>query len=135
MDQGTDLGRTGIGNGVDLDELGIVDGFGARGGEAGGEVDTPVGREPEEGLDGDDEGTPDKGPLLATEVLVVELRGQVVAEKDGPDKGKGPDVGVQVQRQRTEQLRVLDLRVGNGGRSVGHDGGALEGLSPRNEVM
>jgi hypothetical protein len=45
------------------------------------------------------------------DVLVVELGGQVEAQEDGPDEGKGPDVGVLIQRQRAQQIGALDLRV------------------------
>lgn len=44
-------------------------------------------------------------------MLLVEVRGKVVSKEDGPENGKGPDVGMEAKRQWTKQLRMLNLRV------------------------
>ena len=87
-----------------------------------------MGAEPDEGLDGDDGAGPDKGPFLAVDVLIVEFLVEVVAEEDGPDDGKGPDIGVEVERQRPQQLGRLDLRVVDERR---HDSGSTAGVGGR----
>lgn len=110
-DEFADLGGTGIGGRNDLDELGLVDILGLGGGEGGLEVDAPVGAQPDKGLECEDGAGPDEGPLRRLEILVVELWGQVVAQEDGPEDRKGPDVGMEAQRQWFEKFGVLDLRV------------------------
>lgn len=79
--------------------------------------------EPSEGLESDDSADPDNCPFLGANVLSVELGAQVKGEEDGPDNGKGPNVGVKVERQRAQQLGALNLRVVDEGRHDGRLGG------------
>lgn len=110
-EQLANFGRAGVGNGNNLDLLSILDVLDLLRLEDGLEGNAPVRAEPEKGLDGDDGANPDKSPFRRADVLLVELRAEKVTNEDGPDDGKGPDVGMEVQRQRAQQLRLLDLRV------------------------
>lgn len=141
-------GGSGVGDGNNLDQLGIVNVLGLGRPELALEVDAPVGAQPEQRLDAEDGAAPHKGPLLGANVLLVEFIGEVVAEEDGPGDGERPHVGVQVEGQRTQQLRLRDLRVvdegrhgglnlARGGGVVGHggeDGGGGWGLEERNHL-
>lgn len=106
-----DLGGAGVGDGVDLDELGVAHVAGVCGGEGALEVDIPVGGQPDERLDGADGADPDEGPLGGLDVLLVAGGRQVDGEEGRPDNEEGPDVGMQLQRQGVVQARLLDLRV------------------------
>ena len=93
-DQLADLARASVGNGENLDQLGILNTGSLGSLESGLEVDAPVGAQPDEGLGGNDGTAKDKSPFLSADVFVVELGGQVVPQEDGPNDGKRPDVGV-----------------------------------------
>ena len=75
--------------------------------------------EPSEGLQSDDSADPDSCPLLSANILSVELGTQVKGEEDGPYDGERPDVSVKAERQRAQQLGMLNLGVVDEGR---HDG-------------
>lgn len=90
--------RTGIGNGEHLNELGILNSVDLGSSETGIKVNTPVSAEPYEGLAGNNDATPNKSPFLGANVFVVEVLTQIVTEEDGPCNGKGPDVGMEVER-------------------------------------
>lgn len=109
--EGADLGRAGVGDGNDLDELGIFESLRLGGGESGLEVDAPIGAQPHETLQRNDRGTPDEGPFRRRDMLLVQFGGIVVAGEDRPDYSKGPDVSMEVQGQRRQQLGAPDLGV------------------------
>lgn len=69
-----------------------------------------MGAQPEQALEGDDGSHPHEGPFLATNVFVVKLGVQVEGQEDGPYNRKRPDVGMEEERPRAEQLGRLDLR-------------------------
>lgn len=75
--------------------------------------DAPVCAQPDDGLKSDDSAGPYDGPFLGAEVVLVEARGEIVADKDGPDDGKRPNIGVEVCWEWREKLGRLDLRVVN----------------------
>lgn len=87
--------------------------------ELGSDVDTPVGAQPDERLDGDDGTAPHDGPFLGSNVLVVEVLVGIKIEEDGPDDGKGPDVCVIPRGKRAQQLGGLDLGIVHEGRHGG----------------
>lgn len=92
----TDLGRSGICNWQDLDQLGVLHSLGGGRREQRFQVDVPVGAEPNQTLYSDYCAAPDKGPFLASNMLIVQLLGKVVSEEDGPNDHKRPDISVQV---------------------------------------
>lgn len=113
------LGRPGVGDGNDLDQLRILNVLGLGGLEASLKANAPVGAEPCQGLEGDDGTTPEDGPFLCANVLLVEVGRQVEGQEDGPDDGERPDVGVEVKRQRAQQFGLLYLGVVDEGRHRG----------------
>lgn len=94
---------------MDLDKLGIENILGFSRLEDGGKFNTPMSAQPEQRLDGDDGSAADKGPFFATNVLVVEIVEEVEAQEDRPNKSEGPDVGMEIDRQRSEKLSVFDV--------------------------
>lgn len=67
--------------------------------------------QPDKRLERDDGSTPDKCPLGSTNVLLVEIFGEIESQEDGPYDGKWPHIGVHVQRKRPQQLGVVDLSI------------------------
>lgn len=106
-----DFARAGVSDRKNFDQQGILDIFGLACGESRIESHAPVRAEPDKRLDRDDGSAPHKRPFRAANVLLVEILGEIVSKKDGPDNGKGPDVGVEVEWQRTKQFRMLNLRI------------------------
>lgn len=108
-----DFAGAGVRNGNNLDQLSVLNilvlDLGRR--ESRIQTDAPVRAQPNKRLEGDDGPAPDKGPFGGANVLFVEIRGQIVPQEDGPKNGKRPNVGVEVEGQRTKQLRMLDLRI------------------------
>lgn len=49
-------------------------------------------------MEGEDTAGEDEGPFLTLNVLVVAFLREVEAEEDGPEDGKGPDVGMEEER-------------------------------------
>lgn len=58
-----DISGSGVGDGVDLDELGTAHVAGLGGSEGASKVDVPFGHEPKESLEGEDGGAPHKCPF------------------------------------------------------------------------
>lgn len=106
-----DVGGPRVRDGDDLYQLRILDLLGLGGREQRLDVYAPVGAQPGERLQGDDGPAPDIGPLGGADVLLVERGREIVAQEDGPEDGEGPDVGVEVEREGLEELRVVDLGV------------------------
>lgn len=88
------VGDASICDGDDFDELGVLDRLRLLGRKAGPQVHAPVGAEPQQALDGDDASAPDKGPLLSSNVLLVQIRRKVVSKEDGPYYDERPDICV-----------------------------------------
>ena len=82
--------------------------------------------QPEQTLDSDDEACPHHRPFLRTDIFLVQRRGEIIVEEDGPDDGKRPDVGVEIDRERFQQLGVLDLIIVDQRR---HGGGPVRNWS------
>lgn len=105
------VGRAGIRDGNDLDQLGLLNGGCLVGSENGPQVDAPVGSQPDQALNSDDGAHPYKRPFFAADVLVVSLGREVDGQKGGPHDRKGPDVGMEEEGPRGQKLRRLDLRI------------------------
>ena len=88
------LGHAGICNRYDLDQLGLVDGFGLGRGKGSLQIDAPVGAEPDQALDGDDGAAPNEGPFRRLDVLFVTRGREVDGEEGGPHDQERPDVRV-----------------------------------------
>lgn len=95
-----DFARPGVSDGQDLYQLRFLDILDAISRKARGDIDAPVGAQPDERLNGNDGAAPDKGPFLRTDVLLIQFVAEIVAEEDGPGDGKRPDISVQIRRQR-----------------------------------
>lgn len=106
-----DVGGAGIRNGYDLDQLGFADRRYFVGSEGGPQVDTPVGSQPEQALDGDDGSHPHKGPFFTTDIPIVALSRQIDGQKGWPGDCEGPYVGMKEERFRGQELCRLDLRI------------------------
>lgn len=94
MDQRTDLGGTSVGDGYDLDEASGIDRLGLRGREQRGNIDVPLGHQPQQRLGRDDRPREDEGPFLALDIGIIALRRKVEGEKHRPNDQKRPDVGM-----------------------------------------
>jgi len=91
----TNISYASVCDGDDLDKLSIIDRIHLPGGEEGPEIDAPVGTQPDEALRSDNGADPDKSPLRCTDVRLVELRGEVEGQENGPYYSERPDIGVQ----------------------------------------
>ena len=67
---------------------------------------------PYESLSRDNGSTPDKGPLLSTNVLVVPVRREITAQEDRPDDHEGPYVSMQPQWHYGRFKLVFEDRYG-----------------------
>lgn len=111
-----DLGGSSVGDGNNLDQFGILDLVDLGRLEASLDVDAPVGAEPEESLNREDGAREDEGPLLTTNVGVVEFLIEIVTEEDRPDDRKGPEVGMQIEGTRAQKFSFLYLPAVDQGR-------------------
>ncbi len=120
-----------VGSRDDFDQFGFRDLLRRDGREEGLQVDIPMGTEPYESLDRDDGPAPNKGPFLGSNVLLVQILGEIEAKEDGPDDGKRPYVRVQPEgdycarqnREQTGPKRKASCQLGEG-RAYGGCGGS-----------
>lgn len=87
-----DVRRTRVRNGDQLDQLCFPYRCRLGRSEESLEIDVPMRAQPYQTLNRDDGTAPNKGPFLATNMLIVQVFGEVVTEEDGPYYRKGPDV-------------------------------------------
>ena len=119
MNNATDLRGAGIGHRNDLDQLRAIDRLRFRSGKQGIDIDTPFRHQPQQNLNTKDGPKIDVGPFWALDVGVVELRREVNRREERPNDNERPNIGVQLQRERIEQRRTLNLGIVNELRPVG----------------
>lgn len=106
-----DFTSAGVSDRNNFDQLGILDILSLARGESRIESHAPVRAQPNKRLGRDDGSAPDKRPFRTANVLLIEILREIVSKEDGPDYGEGPDIGMEVECQRTKQLRMLNLRI------------------------
>jgi len=111
MDQGTDFSNSGIGDWNNFNQTSGINGLGPDSGEKRFDINVPLGHQPQEGLERDDGPRPNEGPLLALDVGIIALLGQVEGEKDRPNDQKWQNIGMELCRKRIVQGRMLNLGV------------------------
>jgi hypothetical protein len=89
-----DCRRSSIRNWEDLDQIRVLDCLGLGSGEKRLQINIPICTEPDQALYRDYAPNPNKGPLGASNMLIVELGSIEVSKKDGPNAGERPNVGM-----------------------------------------